>query len=379
MHVLSRLLAGLTGLVLLTLCVLRFGVLPYIDDQRNAVFMPGPYPVSDRIRAIHQAAFVADLHADSLLWGRDLRRSLSRGHIDVPRLQDGGVDLQVFSVVSKVPDPLDYNYNKGDTDSLPLLFLASWRSPATWFNPGERALVQAREMVQVAETSPLTLVLRRGDLSAGGVKGLLALEGMHALGSGEDALLEFHEAGFRMMGLVHFFDNEVAGSVHGADKYGLTGLGRSLVFRMEALGITIDLAHASDAAFEQTLDIVTKPVVVSHGGVKGTCPGPRSLSDSQLLSIAGNGGVVGIGYWKRAICDASLEGITAAILYAIEVAGVDHVGLGSDFDGNIAAPFDTAGLPLLTGSLLAAGLSEQDVGKVLGGNVRRVLSANLPE
>lgn len=379
MRTLPRLSAGFLGLVLLALCILRFGVLPHIDRQRNAVSLPGPYVVSDRARALHQTAFVADMHADSLLWGRDLRERLSRGHIDIPRLQDGDVDLQVFSVVTKVPSPLDYYTNSGDTDSLPLLFLASWQHPITWFSPKERALAQARELTRLAEETPLSLVLRRGDLSVEGVKGLLALEGMHALGGGEEALVEFYSAGFRMMGLVHFFDNEIAGSVHGADKYGLSGSGRSLVSRMEALGITIDLAHASDAAFGETLGLATKPLVVSHGGVKGTCDGPRGLSDAQLRRIAENGGVVGIGYWERAVCDASLKGIVAAILYAIKIAGVDHVGLGSDFDGNIAAPFDTTGLPMLTESLLAAGLSEEDVGKVMGGNIRRVLGANLPE
>jgi microsomal dipeptidase-like Zn-dependent dipeptidase len=191
--------------------------------------------------------------------------------------------------------------------------------------------------------------------------------------------MELHSAGFRMMGLAHHFDNEVAGSAHGVDKYGLTELGRSLIPRMEALGITIDLAHASPAAIEDTLATATKPVVVSHGGVQGTCPGQRNLSDAQLRSIAENGGVIGIGYWKAAVCDASLKGIVAAILHTIKVAGIDHVGLGSDFDGNVASPFDTTGLPLLTGSLLAAGLSDEHVRKVLGGNVRRLLATNLPE
>jgi membrane dipeptidase len=379
MRVIYKLSAGFLVLVLLTLCVLRFGVLRYIDWQHNAVILPEPYVVSDRTRAFHHAAFVADMHADSLLWGRDLSERHSRGHIDVPRLLDGGVDLQVFSVVTKVPSPLSYDANHSDTDSLPLLFLASWRHPATWFNPKERALAQARELTRLADKTPLTLVLRRSDLSTEGVKGLLALEGMHALGNGDDALIEFYSAGFRMMGLVHFFDNKIGGSVHGTAKYGLTERGRSLIPRMEALGITVDLAHASAAAIGETLGIATKPVVVSHTGVRGTCQIQRNLSDAQLRGVARNGGVVGIGYWKRAVCDASLQGIVAAILYAIKVAGIDHVGLGSDFDGNISAPFDTTGLPILTGYLFAAGLSEEDVGKVLGGNVRRVLSTNLPE
>lgn len=353
-------------------------VLPYQDNKRNAVLFPSPYVVSDKVLVFHEQAFVADLHADPLLWGRDLQKRHSHGHVDLPRMLDGGVDLQVFGVVTQVPSPRNYDRNKGDTDSLPLLFFSSWRSPFTWFSPMERALAQARELRHLAENSSLTLVLSRDDLLTDGPKGLLSLEGMHALGGNEATLVELHSAGFRMMGLAHHFDNEIAGSAHGVDKYGLTALGRRLVPRMESLGITIDLAHASPAAIEDTLSLATKPVVLSHGGVQGTCQGQRNLSDNQLKSIANNGGVIGIGYWKTAVCETSVEGIVEAILYAIKVVGVDNVGLGSDFDGNVATPFDVTGLPMLTESLLDAGLSEDDVRKVLGGNVRRLLTNNLP-
>jgi microsomal dipeptidase-like Zn-dependent dipeptidase len=348
----------------LTLGVLHYAVLPYYDLKHNAVLAPGPYTTSASARTFHEAAFVADLHADPLLWGRDLRQRNTRGQIDLPRLRDGGVDLQVFSVVSKVPA---------------LLFIASLRSPTTWFSPREQALAQAKEFEQLAANSPLTIVLRREDLSTGGMRGLLALEGIHALEGEEKALDEFHAAGFRMMGLAHFSDNEFAGSLHGASKHGLTEPGRLLIPRMEALGITIDLAHASPTAFRDTLEIATRPLVVSHGGVTGTCPGPRNLTDSQLRDVARNGGVVGIGYWKTAVCDASLPGIISAIQHAIDIAGIDHVGLGSDFDGHVTTPFDVTGLPMLTESLLATGLSAEEVNKLLGGNVRRVLAANLPE
>jgi microsomal dipeptidase-like Zn-dependent dipeptidase len=358
------LLAGFVGLVVVTLGVLHYGILPYYDQKHNAVLVQGPYPVSTKARAFHETVFVADLHADPLLWGRDLRQRYNRGQMDLPRLRDAGVDLQVFSVVSKVPA---------------LLFIASLRSPETWFSPRSQALAQANEFKQLAENSPLTMVLRRKDLSTDGIKGLLALEGMHALEGDERALNEFHAAGFRMIGLAHFTDNEFAGSTHGIDKHGLTELGRLLVPRMEALGITIDLAHASPSAFRDTLELANRPLVVSHGGVNGTCPGRRNLTNPQLRSIAKNGGVVGIGYWKAAVCDVSLRGIVNAIQYAISIAGIDHVGLGSDFDGHVTTPFDTTGLPMLTESLLAAGLSEAEVRKVLGGNVRRVLAANLPE
>jgi len=260
-----------------------------------------------------------------------------------------------------------------------LLFIASLRSPATWFSPREQALAQANEFKDLAENSPLSIVLRREDLSASGIKGLLALEGVHAFEGEEQAVDEFYAAGFRMMGLAHFTDNEFAGSAYGVKKHGLTELGRSLVPRMEALGITIDLAHASPAAFRETLELATRPLVVSHGGVTGTCPGPRNLTNAQLRGIASNGGIVGIGYWKTAVCNASLRGIVSAIQHAIDIAGIDHVGLGSDFDGHVTTPFDTTGLPMLTESLLTAGLSAEEINKLLGGNVRRVLAANLPE
>ena len=181
-----------------------------------------------------------------------------------------------------------------------------------------------------------------------------------------------------MFGLAHFFDNSFAGSAHGVEQYGLTPRGRELVMRAEALGITIDLAHASPAAFRETLEMATRPVVVSHGGVAATCPGPRNLDDAQLRAIAINGGVIGIGYWPGAVCGRNLEAILRAIDHAVDIAGIDHVGLGSDFDGHVTTPFDTRGLPRLTAALLRAGYNADELRAILGGNVRRVLAANLP-
>ncbi len=378
-RILRAVAAGLTALSLVALCVLRFWVLPDYEARANPVLDPGPYRIPPHVRDFHRTSFVADLHADPLLWARDLTVRGTRGHVDLPRLAEGGIDLQIFGVVTKVPGTRSYDTNRGDTDSLPLLFIAAWRSPATWFSPKARALAQADELSQLATRTPLTLVLRREDLSADGLKGLLSLEGMHALEGDAEVLDELHAAGFRMMGLAHHFDNAVAGSAHGVEKHGLTALGRELVPRMEALGITIDLAHASPVAFADTLGLATRPVVVSHGGVQATCPGPRNLSDEQLRSVAANGGVVGIGYFQAAVCDPGVKGIVAAILHVVEVAGVDHVALGSDFDGHVAVPFDASGMPLLTAVLLDRGMAQADVRKVLGGNVRRVLEANLPD
>ncbi|MFC1502969.1 dipeptidase [Pseudomonadota bacterium] len=370
---------SLITLVVIALFALRFIVLKDVDSKKNTVLDDGPHSVSAEARDFHQQAFVADLHADPLLWGRDLRIRNRFGHIDIPRLVESGIDLQVFGVVTQVPKVRNYNSTSNESDILPLLFISSWRSPVTWLSPKQRALAQAAELEALAKQSELTLVLKQQDLTADGVKGLLSLEGMHTLQDGSDALKEFYLAGYRMMGLTHFFDNQVAGSAHGVNKGGLTEWGRTLIPQMESLGITIDLAHASPAAFRETLELATKPIVVSHGGVQGTCPGNRNLTDEQIRAVAKNAGVIGIGYWKGAVCDPSVKGIVKAILYTIKVAGIDHVGLGSDFDGNVTTPFDTTGVPLLTEALLAQGLSREDVSKVLGGNVLRVLKSNLPE
>ncbi|MGH1541039.1 MAG: dipeptidase [Arenicella sp.] len=375
----KRILAGIIGLAVLVVLILHYVVLPYVDSSYNRVVTTKAIKVTPQTREFHEKAFIADLHADSLLWARDLRVRYQRGHVDLPRLKDGAVDLQVFSVVTRVPKKRNYHSTPDVNDSLPLLFFAAWRSPVTWFSARFRALAQAEELRQLTSETELNLVLDRKSLNQDGPKALLALEGMHALEGRESALQQLHAAGYRMMGLAHHFDNDVAGSAHGVEKYGLTPFGQKMVEDMQTMGITIDLAHASRQAFDDALEIAGKPVVVSHGGVQGTCPGPRNLSDNQLRRIAQNTGVVGIGYWKGATCDNSVQGIVAAILHVIEVAGIDTVALGSDFDGNVSVPFDVADLSVLTQALFEAGLSHRDVEKVLGGNVRRVLEMNLPD
>ncbi len=362
--------------------LLNLGVLPARDRGFNAVLHAPPYAVDPAARAVHDAAYVVDLHADPLLWRRDLLAENTRGQVDVPRLIAGGVDLQVFGVVTHSPKGQNPERNAADTDRLPLLFFATLRPPSAWFDPFGRALAQARELARFAERSDgrLRIVRSRADLDAapGGVAGLLALEGMHPLRDDPQRLEALFAAGYRMMGPAHFVDTAVAGSAHGLDQHGLTPLGRTLLARMEALGVTVDLAHASIPAFDEVLAQASHPVVVSHTGVQGTCPGPRNLSDEQLRKVAANGGVVGIAYFDHAICDVSVAGIVAALRHAVAVAGIDHVGLGSDFDGAVHTPFDTTGVALITEALLAAGFSRDEVQRVLGGNARRVLEANLP-
>jgi microsomal dipeptidase-like Zn-dependent dipeptidase len=120
-------------------------------------------------------------------------------------------------------------------------------------------------------------------------------------------------------------------------------------------------------------------VVVSHTGVKGTCDNTRNLSDDELTGVAKTGGVIGIGYWEQATCGSDAKAVARAIRYATNLVGVDHVGLGSDFDGAITAPFDATGLVLITDALIEQGFNDQEIKMIMGGNTLRVLKDSLPK
>jgi membrane dipeptidase len=378
------------GLLFLASFAFVFLVLPAIVDGRaNRALLAGPYEVEAAARDLHRRLEVADLHADPLLWGRDLRRRSSHGHVDLPRLQEGGVALQVFSVVSKVPHGLNIERNDDTTDWITPLAMAQGWAPKTWTSLRERAVYQARRLFRMAGLSDgkLTVLKSRADLASfeekrrldpALVAGLLSLEGAQVLEGRAENVDLMDVAGYRMVGLAHFFDNEIAGSAHGVRKGGLTPVGREVVRRLEAKRMLVDLAHSSPQTIEDVLAMATRPVVASHTGVRGTCDNARNLSDEQLRGIARTGGVVGIGFWETAVCGKDVAAIARAIRYAVGVAGLEHVGLGSDFDGAVTTPFDASGMPLLTQALLAEGLRDEEVAAVMGGNVFRLLRQALP-
>ena len=134
----------------------------------------------------------------------------------------------------------------------------------------------------------------------------------------------------------------------------------------------------AQAMVEDVLALSSAPVILSHGGLKGVCDTERNLSDALMKRFASNGGLIGIGYWDAAVCDASPEGIVRSIRYAIDLLGVDHVALGSDYDGAVHAPFDTSELSVLTEVMLQSGFSEEEMRKVLGENAKHFLLENLP-
>jgi microsomal dipeptidase-like Zn-dependent dipeptidase len=320
--------------------------------------------------------------------------------VDVPRLVEGNVALQFFTAVTKVPFGSNYESNDGDTDEVTALVLAGRWPFRTWRSLKERALFQSEKLHNAAARSGGRLVIIRtaGDLArfleqrasrqsvSGTVQGeaaptvaaVLGVEGAHALEGEVENVDALFAAGFRMMAPTHFFDNEWGGSAHGARKGGLTEKGREMVRRMEARGMLVDLAHASGETFSDVLKVATRPVVVSHTGVRGTCDNARNLSDEQLRGVAATGGVVGIGYWDAATCGADARSVARAVRHAANVVGARHVALGSDFDGAVTVPFDTTGLVEITDALLAEGFGEEEVALMMGGNVLRVLAETLP-
>jgi microsomal dipeptidase-like Zn-dependent dipeptidase len=141
----------------------------------------------------------------------------------------------------------------------------------------------------------------------------------------------------------------------------------------------VDVAHASARTIDDVLQMAKRPVIVSHTGVRGTCDNNRNLTDEQLRRIAETGGVVGIGFWDTAVCGEDAAAIAKAIRYAANTIGTNAVALGSDFDGAVKTPFDVSGMALITEALLRENFSEDEIKQIMGGNVLRLLSENLPE
>ena len=385
----GRILGIGAGVLLVVALAAAFWIGANLEEFLNRV-QPVTLPsVSAQARALHAAAFVADMHADTLMLRGDVTVRSRTGHVDLPRLQEGGVALQFFTAVTKVP--LGLNIESNDTNSLDLLTLVGlvrFTPFATRDLLGRALLYSERlqdsiarangHLLPVRSVAELDQLIARRAEDPTVVGALLGSEGAHPLLDDPANVEVLYKAGFRMIGLAHFFDNVFSGSAHGREKYGLTDKGRDLVRRMEKLGMLVDLAHVAPAAIDDVLAMATKPVAVSHTGVRGTCDNRRNLSDDHLRGIARTGGVVGIGYWDTAVCGTEMKYVTAAMRHVITVVGDDYVGLGSDFDGATTTGFDTSQLPSLTQQMLNDGMSETTIKKILGGNVQRVLRQVLP-
>ncbi len=387
---LKKLVLVLLCLILVAAVVIFTFAPAQLDRQMNLVAEHAPYQISPAAQQLHSSLVIGDWHSDSTLWQRDLAKLSDYGHVDIPRLQAGNVMLQMFTTVTKSPSGLNYEHNETDAwDDITSLALVQRWPIATWKSLTERALYQANKLHDLAErdVANFRLIQSQADLQAFVrarqqapqlVGGLIGTEGSHALDGKLENIDLLYQNGFRMMGLQHFFDNKLGGSLHGSSGAGLSEFGAQALTKMQSLDIMVDVAHSSEQTVKDVLAISRKPLVVSHTGFKGHCDTPRNISDELMIKIAQAGGLIGVGYWPGAVCGTSPATVAEAILYGVRLVGADHVALGSDFDGTVETGMDTSELNALTQALLDAGADEATIHKVMGGNMLLFLQQNLP-
>jgi len=361
-----------------------------LDGYLNPVSEHQPYSPSEQARRLHNQLFVGDWHADSLLWNRNLNQRHDYSHVDIPRLQAGNVGLQMFTTVTRSPRGLNYDENASDApDNIKSLVLTQRWPIDTWTSLTARALHQARKLhTFAAQNSDLVIIKTKGDLAnfvqnrkskPKLVGGLLGTEGSHALDGKLHNVQNLFDAGFRMMSLQHFFDNKLGGSLHGQSQSGLTTFGREVVNEIARLSIILDVSHSSEAVVEDVLKIAKSPLVVSHTGFKGHCDTARNISDALMQKIAAQGGLIAVGYWKGAVCGETPRDVVKAMQYGLELVGEDHLSLGSDFDGTVRTAFDTSELVALTDEMLKASFTDSQIRKIMGGNMLKLLTQQLPD
>ncbi len=370
---------------------------------------------------LHRDASVVDMHCDTIaraMAGEDLSQDLPRGHIDIPKLKRGAVDLEVFACFAPPPSN---DIEKGRSANGVFAQIEAVNKLVEK-NPNDLALVRSVDEANAARNASKT-------------GALIGIEGGYAIENDLVLLREFYRAGVRLMTLTHWTATDWADAsgdpkpVHG----GLTGFGESVVAEMNKLGMIIDVSHAHDETFSDVLRLSKAPVVASHSACRALSPHHRNLSDEMLKALADKGGVVGINFWpgflvegyeakqdalfKKTAEEHNLPADSIAIFTAepavrdkfyadfqkraaelrktlppidvgtivdhidhvVKVTGdADHVGLGSDFDGleEVATGVDNAGLlPNITKELVARGYKPADIRKILGGNFLRVFAA----
>ncbi len=384
----KKLLKFIIGLAVLYVLVIL--ILPGIIDKRmNKNAQNPPYIVSEEAQQVFNSLdFIADLHCDALLWKRNLNKKHTYGHVDIPRLIEGKVALQAFTIVSKVPFGINFHANDTDSDMLKLHSFAIGRGPSSWFNVTNRAISQCRELKKfegksdgkfriIYSAEDLQKYLEDRNNQPQISAGFLGIEGLHALGGDIKNVDVLYNAGVRMMAPVHFQDNELGGSAHGETHEGLSDFGKQVLAKIAEKNIILDVAHSSPKMLDDIIQVYHKPIITSHTGVYGTCPSPRNLSDKHLKAIAQSGGLIGIALFEGAVCGPDASATAKAMKYAVDLVGADYVALGSDYDGAVTAPFDITGLNILVEAMLKEGLTPEQIRLIMGENVKRFWLDNL--
>lgn len=393
------LLRIIIGTVLLLVLITQL-VFPYVANQlangRNVVMPHDAYEMSPKAEALHNSLVIGDIHADSTIWYTNLSERRSGGHVDLPRLKEGNVAIQMFTSITKAP--ADHSSYEGDgllDDRLALVALLHRWSIPTWSSAKARAIKQAQQIRDIAEEEPNSLkvirtandlveLLARRENGEEIVGGLLGIEGAHAFEGDLNNIDELINAGFTMFAPHHSFDNKLGTSLHHGTSNetaaeGLTEYGLQVIDKLIAKKVLLDVSHSSEQSVEDILARSDLPLIISHTGFNGHCESFRNVSDELMIKVAQTGGLIGVSYGEETTCDITPKGIVSAIRYGIDLVGVDHIGLGSNFDGSIVTTFDTSELAVLTDEMLKANFTEIEIRKVMGGNMVRFLRENLPK
>ncbi len=331
------------------------------------------------VEEIHRRAYVADGHADSLMWDRDLTVASDKGHVDFPRLQAAGAKLQCFTLVTRGIPVIDG------------FGLFAW-----WNNwPKEarrdewsRAMWQIEKLERFCGAIPdrAAIATGRGDLernlASNRLSALIGVEGAHVVGNDPGRVRELWERGVRFMSLTHLDNSEIGGSSFPLrGNRGLTTLGKEVLSEMAKVGMAVDLAHASARCLDDIFSGPDVPVFCSHTGIAAVTPSWRNMSDEVLREVKRRRGVVGVIFATSFIGGSRLSNLLDHLVHAVEVIGPEHVGLGSDYDGMIRLPRemrDVRDVRAITAGLLERGLPPESVELVLGGSYKRFFERALP-
>lgn len=369
----------------------------------------GPSDEALRTRAarIHRQSIVVDTHSDTtsriLDEGFDMGARASDGHMDIPRMREGGMDAEFFAIYVAASYAKNGGAARRALDMIDGVYDQASRHP------------DALEMAY--SVADIRRIARKGKIAA-----LMGIEGGHAIEDSLRALRVFYRLGVRYMTLTHTNSNHWADSSGDEPRHnGLTDFGRDVVREMNRLGMMVDISHVSDKTFFDVLSVTQAPVIASHSSARALANHPRNMTDDMLKALSKNGGVVMVnfypGFIDQAVIDAqkareaalkpeldelarrysdnaeqlraerqkllqarplphaTLARLVDHIDHIVKVAGIDHVGLGSDFDGIQSTPDgleDVSKLPQLSYELLRRGYGELEIKKILGENFLRV-------
>jgi membrane dipeptidase len=354
---------------LLDSCMVITTSLVYETDTTTAALVDSSV-VNILLETVHDRAFVVDLHNDvmEVISGSGFTYQLAArhtsNHTDIPRLRDGGVDAQVFSV-----------------------WISPTVYPATAYFSTAMKFLDTLKAQAVRNSSNLGLVIRSDSAESLArqkrIAGIVVVEGGHCIEDKIENLLAFYSAGVRMMTIT--WNNSTTWAVSAqdsrADNVGLSELGKQVIRTMDSLGMIIDVSHVGRKTVDDILATSKNPIIASHSGAYNLRGHYRNLTDLQIRAIAQRGGVIGVVFYPSFLTSsatATLDDVIRHIDYIKNLVGVDYIALGSDFDGIERWPVgleDVTKFPSVTAALLQRGYSRDDVRKILGGNFMRVFRA----